>query len=157
MAETPAILKIEHLAKLLKDRRHTKGIGLRTAAEKARVSFNTLARVEAGHVPDIETFTRLARWVGRSPGDFFGTTSITAESTPDVIETHLRSDSALSADAAERIAGIVREAYDLLAQPKTVAVACHLRAAPTFKPEASALFAELLQEMHAALLLKEEA
>ena len=156
MAGTPEILKIEHLAKLLKDRRHTRGIGLRTAAEEARVSFNTLARVEAGHVPDIETFTRLARWVGRSPADFFGTGSITAESTPDAIETHLRSDSALSAAAAERIAGIVREAYDLLAQPKTVAVACHFRAAPTFTAEASALFAELLQEMH-TLLLNEEA
>ncbi len=116
------------------------------------MSFNTLARVEAGHVPDIETFSRLARWVGCSPADFFGTGSTTAESTPDVIETHLRSDSALSADAAGRIAGIVREAYDLLAQPKDVAVACHFRAASTFKPEASALFAELLQQMHDVLL-----
>ena len=151
MAEAAEILKIEHLAKLLKDRRHTRGIGLRAAATEARVSFNTLARVEAGHVPDIETFSRLARWVGRSPADFFGTGSVTAESTPDVIETHLRSDSALSTDGAERIAGIVREAYDLLARPKEVAVACHLRAAATFKPEASALFAGLLQEMHDAL------
>ena len=155
MAGAAEILKVEHLAELLKNRRQTRGIGLRAAAAEARVSFNTLARVEAGHVPDIETFSRLARWVGRSPADFFGAGSITAESTPDVIETHLRSDSALSADAAERIAGIVREAYDLLAQPREVAVACHLRAASTFKPEASALFAELLQEMHAALLAED--
>ena len=155
MTGTAGILKIEQLAQLLKDRRHTRGIGLRTAAAEARVAFNTLARVEAGHVPDIETFSRLAGWVGRSPADFFGTGSITAESTPDVIETHLRSDSALSDDAAERIAGIVREAYDLLAQPKDVAVACHLRAAATFKPEASTLFAGLLQEMHAALLTED--
>ena len=155
MAGTAQILKIEHLAKLLKDRRQTRGIGLRAAAAEARVAFNTLARVEAGHVPDIETFSRLARWVGRSPADFFGTGNIAAESTPDMIETHLRSDSALSDDAAERIAGIVREAYNLLAQPKAVAVACHFRAAHTFRPEASALFAELLQEMHDALLRAE--
>lgn len=155
MAGTAQILKVEHLAKLLKDRRQTRGIGLRAAAEEARVAFNTLARVEAGHVPDIETFSRLARWVGRSPADFFGAGSIAAESTPDVIETHLRSDSALSAEAAERIAGIVREVYDLLAQPGEVAVACHLRAATTFNPEASELFAELLQEMHTALLAED--
>lgn len=76
-------------------------------------------------------------------------------STPDVYRDHLRSDSALSTDAAERIAGIVREAYDLLAQPKEVAVACHLRAARTFRLEVSGLFAELLQEMHDALLAEE--
>ena len=155
MTGAAGILRIERLAKMLKDRRHTKGIGLRAAAAEARVSFNTLARVEAGHVPDIETFSRLARWVGRSPADFFGTGSITAESTPDVIETHLRSDAALSADGAERIAGIVREAYDLLAQPKEIAAACHFRAAATFKPEASALFAGLLQEMRDALLAED--
>ena len=155
MAGTAEILKIEHLAELLKNRRQTRGIGLRAAAAEARVSFNTLARVEAGHVPDIETFSRLAHWVGRSPADFFGTGSITAESTPDVIETHLLSDSALSADAAERIAAIVREAYGLLAQPKEVAVACHLRAAGAFRPKASTLFAELLQEMHDALLAED--
>ena len=50
------ILKIEDLAKILKDRRDTKGIGLRVAAGEAGVSFNTFARVEKGHVPDIETF-----------------------------------------------------------------------------------------------------
>ena len=152
VAGTAEVLKVGHLGKLLKNRRSTRGIGLRAAAAEAGVSFNTLARVEAGHVPDIETFSRLARWVGRSPADFFGTGRTTPESTPDVIETHLRSDSALSAAVAARIAGIVREAYDLLAQPKEIAVACHFRAASTFKPEASELFGELLQQMHDALL-----
>ena len=155
MARTAEVLEIEHLAKLLKNRRQTRGLGLRVAAEEAGVSFNTLARVEAGHVPDIETFSRLAHWVGRSPADFLRVGKIACESTPDVIETHLRRDSALSTDAAERIAGIVREAYDLLAQPREVAVACHLRAARTFRLEASGLFAELLQEMHDALLAEE--
>ena len=120
------------------------------------MSFNTFARVEKGHVPDIETFGRLAHWVGRSPADFLGQASITSDSTPDVIETHLRGDPALSSDAAGRIAGIVREFYDQLARPTEVAVACHLRAASTFKPEASALFAELLREMHDALLAEED-
>ena len=70
MAETAGSLRIERLAKLLKNLRRTRGIGLRPAAAEARVSLNTMARVEAGHVPDIETFSRLARWVGRSPADF---------------------------------------------------------------------------------------
>ena len=155
MVEHAGILKVEDLARLLKDRRDTKGIGLRAAAGEAGVSFNTFARVEKGHVPDIETFSRLARWIGRSPADFLGQGSITSDSTPDLIETHLRGDPALSSDAAGRIAGIVREFYDQLAKPAEVAIACHLRAASTFKPEASALFAELLQEMHDVLRAEE--
>ena len=115
MTERAEFLKAEDLAKLLKDRRDMKGIGLRAAAGEAGVSFNTFARVEQGHVPDIETFSRLARWLGRSPADFLGQGSITSDSTPDLIETHLRGDPALSSDAAGRIAGIVREFYDQLA------------------------------------------
>ena len=153
--EHAGVFSGEYLAKLLRDRRMTKGIGLRAAAAEMGVSFNTLARVEKGHVPDIETFSRLARWLGRSPADFLGEGSVTSDSTPDVIEAHLRGDPALSSAAAGRIAGIVREFYDELARPTEVAVACHLRAASTFRPEASALFAELLQEMYAALLAGE--
>ena len=120
------------------------------------VAFNTLARVERGHIPDIETFGRLARWLGRSPADFFGQGSASPESTPDAIEAHLRGDPALTPQAAERIAGIVREFYDSLARPAEVAVAYHLRAAPTMKPEASAIFTEVLTEMHDALLAEDE-
>ena len=146
------ILRVEDLAKLLRDRRATKGLGLRAAAAEAGVSFNTLARVERGHIPDIETFSRIARWVGRSPADFLEPGSVTSDSTPELIEAHLRGDPALSSDAAEAIASMVKDLYDRLARPAEVATAFHLRAASTFRPEASRLFAELLSEMHRALI-----
>lgn len=145
-------LRVQDLARLLRDRRATKGLGLRAAAEEAGVSFNTLARVERGHVPDIETFSRMARWVGHSPADFLQPASVTSDSTPDVIEAHLRGDPALSSDAAEAIAALVKELYGRLAEPAEVATAFHLRAASTFRPEASVLFSELLTEMQLALL-----
>ena len=155
MRRTGETLRIDDLAKLLRDRRATKGVGLRAAAEEAGVSFNTLARVEKGHVPDIETFSRIARWVGRSAADFLEPASVTSDSTPELIETHLRGDPALSSEAAEAIAGLVRQLYDRLAEPAQVATAFHLRAASTFTPDASVLFAELLSEMHQALLGEE--
>ena len=145
-------LRVEDLAKLLRDRRAMKGLGLRSAAEEAGVSFNTLARVEKGHVPDIETFSRIARWVGRSPAEFLQPGSVTSDPTPEVIEAHLRGDPALSSESAEAIAALVRELYRRLAEPAQVATAFHVRAASTFKPEASVLFAELLSEMHQAVL-----
>lgn len=149
-------LKVSDLGGELKRRRDTKGLGLRAAAKEAGVSFNTFARVEKGHVPDIETFTRLAKWIGRSAGDFLGEGSVTADSTPDVVEAHLRGDPALSDEAAARIAGMVREFYKQLAQPPEVATAFHLRAASTFEREASELFADLLQRMHDALAPAED-
>ena len=113
-------LRVDDLAKLLRDRRATKGVGLRAAAEEAGVSFNTLARVERGHVPDIETFSRIARWVGRSPAEFLEPGSVTSDSTPELIEAHLRGDPALSSDAAEAIAALVKQLYDRLAEPAEV-------------------------------------
>ena len=149
-------LSINDLGKLLRDHRKTRGIGLRTAADEVGVAFNTFARVERGHIPDIETFSRLARWLGRSPADFFDRETGSAESTPDAIEAHLRGDRALSPQAAERIAGIVREFYAFLARPDEVAVAYHLRAARTMQREASKIFTEVLTEMHEALLARDE-
>ena len=156
VSHSPKSLNINDLGELLRNQRKRKGVGLRTAAHEIGVAFSTLARVERGHIPDIETFSRLARWLGRSPAEFFGQETASSESTPDVIEAHLRGDPALSSRAAEQIAGIVRESYDTLARPAGVAVAYHLRAASTMKPEASAIFTELLTEMHDALLAEEE-
>lgn len=155
MSDHSKSIAINDLARLLRDRRKMLGIGLRTAAHETGVSFNTLARVERGHVPDIETFSRLAHWLGRSPAEFFGQASVRPESTPDMIEAHLRGDPALSSQAAERIAGIVREFYDSFARPAEAAVACHLRAANAMDPEACAIFTELLRDMHNALLAED--
>ena len=49
------------------------------------------------------------------------------------------------------IAGMVREFYARLAEPQGV-TACHLRAAATFKPQASTLLAEILTEMRDCLI-----
>jgi len=46
-------------------------VGVRAAARDAGVSPATLSRIENGHVPDIETFERLCRWMGADPAEFF--------------------------------------------------------------------------------------
>lgn len=45
-------------------------MGVRAAARDAGVSPATLSRIENGHVPDIETFERLCRWMGADPAEF---------------------------------------------------------------------------------------
>lgn len=45
-------------------------VGVRAAARDAGISPATLSRIENGHIPDIETFEKLCRWVGADPGEF---------------------------------------------------------------------------------------
>lgn len=44
--------------------------GIRMAARDAGVSPATLSRIENGHVPDIDIFERLCRWIGADPSEF---------------------------------------------------------------------------------------
>lgn len=144
-------LDISELGKFVKERRTTDGVALREAAAAAGVSFNTLSRVERGHVPDMATFRRIADWLGVEAARFFEDPEhVRFEATPDVVAQHLRLDPALSDEAAEKIAGLVRTMYSSLATP-SLEFAVHLRAAQTFRPAAADLLADLLQEMQSKL------
>lgn len=45
---------------------------LRVAAKEAGVSAATLMRVESGRVPDVETFAKLCKWMGKDPKAYLG-------------------------------------------------------------------------------------
>ncbi len=134
----------------MKERRTQERLSLRDAAAQVGISFNTLARVEGGHLPDLEIFRRIVDWLGLPIASFFAEESTRSTSTPEVIAQHLRADSALSTEAAGRIAEIVRDLYSALAQPQRT-TALHLRAARTFKPAAAQILASMLSDMDLAL------
>ena len=46
--------------------------GIRAAALDAGVSPATFSRVENGHMPDLETFAKLCKWLARDPREFLG-------------------------------------------------------------------------------------
>jgi transcriptional regulator with XRE-family HTH domain len=126
-------------------------LSLRAAADQSGVPFNTLARVEKGDLPDLANFRRIVEWLGLPPEVFFQPPRLRTENTPEVIAHHLRRDPNLTDEAAGHIAGLVRELYSSLARPPEAA-RVRLRAAPTFKPEASRLLGDLLQDMQDKLL-----
>lgn len=140
---------VSELGPLLAQRRADLGLSLRDASGLTGVPVATLSRVEQGRTPDLGTFRRLIEWLGVAPDRFFTATERT-EYTPDAISAHLRTDPALSVDASEKIASIVRDLYDSLAVRER-RLAVHLRAAKTFSPPAMRLLAELLDEMRVAL------
>ena len=147
---TAGRLELSDLGRLVADERRRRGISIREAAKETDIPFNTFARVEKGHVPDLPKFKRLVDWCGADVGDFFELQE-KATATTDLIAEHLRADRNLPPEAAERIAAIVDDLYQALAEPQEVSAA-HLRAATTFRPEAARSLGKMLNDMHEALL-----
>ena len=143
-------LDLSGLGRLVAAERSRRGMSLRETADAVGIPFNTLARVEKGHVPDLPKFKRLVEWCGADIADFFEPYERAAVTT-DLIAEHLRSDRNLPPDAADRIAGIVQELYEALARPERVS-AVHLRAAKTFRPDAARALGELVDDLHEVLL-----
>lgn len=143
-------LDIEILQTLVSDHRKQRGLSLRAAAEQCDVPFNTLARVEKGHLPDLANFRRIVVWLGLSPERFFQPPRIRTENTPEVIAHHLSRDPNLTQAAADKIAGLVSELYaSLVSTDRGVRV--HLRAATTFTPQAARMLGDLLEVMQQKL------
>lgn len=146
----PIRLDLNDLGRLVVAERNRRGMSLREAALATGIPFNTLARVEKGHVPDLPKFKRLVEWCGADIRQFFEPQEkVTA--TTDVIAEHLRADRNLPPEAAERIVGIVSELYHTLARPQAIA-AVHLRAAKTLRPDAAHVLGLLLNDMNEALV-----
>lgn len=140
---------LSQLGVRLKARRREKRLSLRDLADQTGVSFNTLSRVERGHVPDLKNFQRIVDWLDIPPETFFEPPSETP-STPRAITRHLLADKRLSDDAAAKIAEVVNDMYGKLANEPLLAA--HLRSAKTFTPEASAKLAEVLSDMQASIV-----
>ena len=137
------------LGAVLKATRRARRLTLRDLADQIGVSFNTLSRVERGHLPDRENFQRIVDWL-EVPAERFHTPADEI-STPEVIARHLRSDQRLTREAAAQIASLVEEMYHSLAGQRP-RVAVHLRSARTFTPAAGVLLADILSDMQSALL-----
>ncbi len=142
--------KAHELGALLRATRLARRLTLRDLAEQIDVSFNTLSRVERGHLPDLKNFRRIVDWLD-VPAEQFLEPIDDVLSTPEVIARHLRSDQRLTSEAAAKIAALVEEMYRNLARERAP-LALHLRSARTFTPAAGILLADILSDMQSALL-----
>lgn len=131
----------------LKARRRAKRLTLRDLSDEIGVSFNTLSRVERGHIPDMRNFRRIVDWL-EMPAEMFTHDEV---STPEIIARHLRSDRRLSDEAASKMLAIVDDMYRKLAGERP-ALAIHLRSAKTFTPAAGALLADILGDFQSTIL-----
>ena len=110
-------------------RREQQGLSLRDVAEKTGVSASTLSRIENGTgKPDADNIARLAAWLDmpiervmhhRSGGAAEPKPVVyyPHESTPEIVEAHLRADRQLTPETAKALSELFRVAYAQFSRP----------------------------------------
>ena len=96
-------LPIEELGRLIAIKRG--GRGVRAAAAEVGVSSATLSRVENGHMPDLETFAKICKWLGKDPREFLGFAREEAAPPPAVV--HFRKKKTVAADTAVALGELI--------------------------------------------------
>src|SRR6266567_9261716 len=111
-------------------RREERGLSLRDVADETGVSASTLSRIENGTgKPDADNIARLAAWldmpIERVMHHSHGTSNpkpvvyYPHESTPEIIEAHLRADRQLTPETAKALSELFRVAYAQFSQTST--------------------------------------
>lgn len=100
-------LSLETIGRRLAERRGD--LGIRATAKAIGISPATLSRVERGHLPDLETFRKICRWLEVDPGQVLGVTS--AASDIPRVTVHFKKDATLSPRTAKALANMVLAAH----------------------------------------------
>jgi len=103
-------LTLQSLGRKLVEKRADRGI--REVAAEIGVSPATLSRVERGHMPDLETFSKICRWLAVDPGEVLGVSA--SPSDRPQIGVHFRKDQALKPETAQALAQLILAAQRAL-------------------------------------------
>lgn len=87
--------------------------GVREVARDIGTSPATLSRVERGHIPDLETFGKICRWLDVDPGEVLGTKQETSRPIASA-QTHFRKDQAVNPATAAALADLIVKAHEAL-------------------------------------------
>lgn len=111
---------LEDLGRRVAKRREERGLGIRAAAKEIGLSHPTLSRIERGHLPDLENYQRLCRWLGEDAEGNLAPLSATAfvAETNVVAEVHFRKRSTVSPETAQALAQMILAAQEFLAAGK---------------------------------------
>ena len=116
------------LGSAVRRRREEQGLSLRDVADVTGVSASTLSRIENGTgKPDADNIARLAGWLdmpiervmhhNQRAADPKPVVYYPHESTPEIVEAHLRADKHLTPQTAKALSELFRVAYTQFSQP----------------------------------------
>ncbi len=131
MAKKSPGVNTPELGDAVRRRREQQGMSLRDVADETGVSASTLSRIENGTgKPDADNIARLAAWLDmpierlmhhgpRSAADPNPVVYYPHESTPEIVEAHLRADRHLTPETAKALSELFRVAYAQFSQTST--------------------------------------
>lgn len=120
---TKSLINTQELGRAIRRRREELKLSLRDVADQTNVSASTLSRIENGTgKPDADNIARLTTWLdvpleriltrGREESnDPKAVVYFPHESTPEIVEAHLRADRNLSPETADALSQLFRVAY----------------------------------------------
>lgn len=131
---TESLLNVVELGEYLKRKREEEKLSIRQVATITQISAPTLSRIENGVcIPDSATLAKLTSWLGIPvdrlmkgsllPSNEEGSEPVvfySTESTPDVVEAHLRADPNLKPETAKALAELFRVAYTQFASSGSI-------------------------------------
>ena len=126
-----SLINTEELGRAIRRRREELALSLRDVADQTSVSASTLSRIENGTgKPDADNIARLTKWLdmpierimhhGRDEAtDAKAVVYYPHESTPEIVEAHLRADRNLSPETADALSQLFRVAYSQFSKNET--------------------------------------
>ena len=103
-------MTLESLGRLVAKKRGERGI--RAVAKEIGVSPSTLSRVENGHLPDLENYRKICKWLGVDPTGVLGSPASGART--DVARVHFKKDGTTRQETAEALAQLILAAQRAL-------------------------------------------
>jgi transcriptional regulator with XRE-family HTH domain len=117
------LVNTEELGRAIRRKREGLGLSLRDVADETSVSASTLSRIENGTgKPDADNIARLTGWLdvpmerilggqGANSDAEKAVVYFARESTPEIVEAHLRADRNLTPETASALSELFRVAY----------------------------------------------
>lgn len=104
-------IKIGLLAKRIEE--HRAGKGIRAAASEVGVSPATLSRVENGRIPDLDTFSKICRWLEEDPAIYLGMREAGRPAT-HTARVHFKKGATIKPDSAKALGEMILAAQQAL-------------------------------------------
>ena len=101
---------LDSLAHLVSEKRGK--LGIRATAAKIGISPATLSRIENGHLPDLENFRKICRWLGVDPSTILGFDTEIARRP--VASVHFRKKQTVQLETASALAEMILAAQRAL-------------------------------------------
>ena len=112
MSET---IDLNKLIRMIKSKRN--GIGLRATASDIGISAPTLSRIENGKLPDLDTYSKICKWLNVGY-DYFSLAQVSETHNREYIVASLRADRTLDTSTANSLINMINLAYNQIDKDK---------------------------------------